>query len=103
MKTKQRTARIELRCAPEERSEWEALARRAGCSLSSYIRRSLGKSLPSASADPVLIRQLAGIGNNLNQLTRWANIHKQGLESSLVLDVLLRVQEELAVLRRDRL
>ena len=100
METKYRTARVEIRCTLDERRMWEDQARSVGCSLSAHIRRTLGKHRSPASADPPLVRQIAAIGNNLNQLSRWANTYKQGLESSLVLDTLCRIYEELGALRR---
>lgn len=93
-RTKERTERIEIRCAPIERQGCEAQAAARGCSLSSLIRAALGKPYTKHDADPALLRQLAAMGNNLNQLTRWANIHKEGIATRLVL-------AELQHIRRD--
>ena len=65
-------------CTKSERSAIEAKAQQAGLSLSEYQRRALLKSMVKVQDNlPVVqaIKQLSGIGNNLNQLTRKAHIH----------------------------
>lgn len=67
-----------LRVSPNEREQIKAKALHAGLSVSEYQRRAC-LNLPVTTrrplADAALVRQLAGIGNNLNQLTRKAHIH----------------------------
>ena len=70
--------RIELRVTPEEKTHWQAIAASRGVSLSELIRVTLsGQRLRSRRSaprvDPDLVRELARIGNNLNQLARAAN------------------------------
>lgn len=67
-----------LRVSTSEREQIKAKALRAGLSVSEYQRRAclnLPVTTRRPAADATLVRQLAGIGNNLNQLTRKAHIH----------------------------
>lgn len=100
-RTKERTERIELRCTPSERQAWEAEAATQGCSLSTLIRQSLAKRQTACVADPALMRQAAAIGNNVNQLSRWANTYKEGIEARLVLAELQHIRRELLRLAED--
>ena len=50
-------------------------------------------------ADPALVRELARVGNNLNQLARWANRDKGGVEAVAVLARLVEIERELVALR----
>jgi len=64
-------------------NDWKRKAAAAGISVAELIRRSVsGQSIdcrpaprhrPPPSVDPELIRQVAGIGNNLNQIARRLN------------------------------
>ncbi len=75
--------RYELRCYDTELVAWHKLAHKHDLELSAYIRAILNKAhIPSKklSANPELIRQLAAIGNNLNQLSHWANTYKRKAE-----------------------
>ena len=46
------------------------------------------------------MREIARIGNNLNQLARWANTHKAAAEAVEVVAQLAAIERELAALRR---
>ena len=81
---KKRTAWIHIMAYPEERVAWQAMAKEEGLSLADFIRQRLGKpllhpplSVPKRRTVPVadrdLIRQIARIGNNLNQIARKVN------------------------------
>ena len=54
---------------------------------------------PVPKADPALLRQIAGIGNNLNQLARWANRDKSKVEALAVIARLIDIDREVAALR----
>ena len=65
-------------CASEaERAEWHAKARSAGLTLSDLVRRSVGRvrtwTVAHAEVERERTRQVARIGNNLNQIVRWAS------------------------------
>lgn len=81
---KKRTAWIHIMAYPEERVAWQAMAKEEGLSLADFIRQRLGqpvlnpprsarKRRPVPVVDPDLIRQVAKIGNNLNQVARGVN------------------------------
>lgn len=95
--------RIELRVSAEEKAHWQAIAASRGVSLSELIRAALsGQRLrPRRAAprvDPDLVRELARIGNNLNQLARAAN-RRSPVETVSLLVKLIEIDRELAVLR----
>lgn len=80
--------RIELRVSAEEKIHWQAIAASRGVSLSELIRATLsGQRLrvrrSAPRVDPDLVRELARIGNNLNQLARAANRRSRRLSQSV--------------------
>ena len=100
---RKRTAWIHVLLMPEERLAWQSMAQEAGLCLADFIRQRVGKPILQHSrparkrrelpvADPKLIRQLAWLGNNLNQIARRVN------ERNITgLEILVR----LAVIERD--
>ncbi|BCX90007.1 hypothetical protein MIN45_PP21 (plasmid) [Methylomarinovum tepidoasis] len=49
-------------------------------------------------ADPELIRQLAKIGNNFNQIARWANTYKRSAEAVEIIAGLLAIEAAMRAL-----
>ncbi|OGQ90504.1 MAG: hypothetical protein A2464_08380 [Deltaproteobacteria bacterium RIFOXYC2_FULL_48_10] len=47
------------------------------------------------------IKQFAAIGNNLNQLARWCNTYKTGVESIDVITSIISLQDEINQLRKE--
>ncbi|MDL2279798.1 MobC family plasmid mobilization relaxosome protein [Desulfovibrio sp. OttesenSCG-928-G11] len=95
------TARIELRCSHEELSRWRLTATEQGIPLSRLIRACLNQgaiSVKRRQADPALLRQLAAIGNNLNQISHWANTFKEMQEARPVEEGVMLVRGQLAAL-----
>ncbi len=84
-----RTTTVSLRIDPVTATEWRDRATASGLSVSDWIRAAVDAGqqthLPtpqrrsarvrdtSNDADPVLMRQLAGMSNNLNQIARALN------------------------------
>ena len=69
---------IKIRVTAEQRDAWYEKARTKGVTFSELVRQSLDglrvqKRTQVRRVDPDLLRQLAMLGNNLNQLARWAN------------------------------
>ncbi|WP_062224473.1 MULTISPECIES: MobC family plasmid mobilization relaxosome protein [unclassified Aureimonas] len=96
---------IKLRVSDEERSRWLLKAQDAGVTLSALIRQGLEgapvrRQRRRVATDPALLRELARIGNNLNQIARWANRNKQGVEAQGILVALIEIDRELAALRQ---
>ena len=114
-----KTARFELRCSPKELEAWRIASTVSGMPLSKFIRKCVEHYLSngnsynasvrrpllskiatihradSRQANPVLIRQLAAIGNNLNQIAHWANAHKSRQEAKLVEEEVQRTRKAL--------
>ena len=76
---------VKIRASEAERAEWHAKARSAGLTLSDLVRRSFGRvrtwTAPAAEVERERTRQVARIGNNLNQIARWANTHGSEAEA----------------------
>lgn len=94
---------IKLRATAAERARWQALAASRGVSLSELIRASLGGLRLRARREPPpvapeLLRELARIGNNLNQLARAAN-RRDPVTAAALLARLIEIDRELGVLR----
>jgi hypothetical protein len=77
-----RTRSIGVKLTPTERADLEAAAVAEGVPLSTYVRELCLRRSPTVVAatrrNPeakALMFELSAIGNNLNQLTRRANIH----------------------------
>ena len=53
--------------------------------LSALLRRAMARTrtwtAPAAEVERERTRQVSRIGNNLNQIARWANIHKGAAEA----------------------
>lgn len=94
---------IKVRASSAERARWQGLAAARGVSLSELIRSRLdGTRLrPRREPPPVapdLLRELARIGNNLNQLARAAN-RREPVTATALLARLIEIDRELSVLR----
>lgn len=93
---------IHVKVSEKERDQWQALAEERELTVADLIRQSVGlevlgmepkrKSRPVRRTDPALIRQLARIGNNLNQIARWANTYKSDAEAEAVIQALLSIE-----------
>jgi hypothetical protein len=47
------------------------------------------------------LRQLARLGNNLNQLARWANRDQRYAETAQIMGQLIAIERELTLLREE--
>lgn len=95
--------RIEIRTTPEEKRRWQEIAENKGVSLSELVRSTLGgqrlrKRREPPRVDPDLLRELARMGNNLNQLARAAN-RRQPVPAATLLMRLIEIDRELSALR----
>jgi hypothetical protein len=88
---------LKLRVSQEEKAAFEFAATEAGLSLSDFVRqRLLGARLRRTAEEREIVRHLARIGANLNQLARWANTHKSHAEAIEVLLCLEQLRIDLA-------
>ena len=107
-----RKTRLNLRLDDKEFELLKAKAEGFGLPLAKFVRVSL-LGLPEPAkrihdlpvVDPTLLRQLVGISNNVNQLTRYAHIVSNDAKQTLnVLELafaLQRVADELKLLREQ--
>ncbi len=93
---------VKVRASEAERAEWHAKARSAGLTLSDLVRRSVGRTrtwtVAHAEVERERSRQVARIGNNLNQIARWANTHRGAIEAVEVIGHLIAIRRALAAL-----
>ncbi len=80
-----RTGQLHLRVSPAEVAVWRAKAEAAGVPLSDLLRQAMARTrtwtAAAAEVERERTRQVARIGNNLNQVARWANTHASGFEA----------------------
>ncbi|WP_245433156.1 plasmid mobilization protein [Rhizobium anhuiense] len=67
-----------FRCTASEKRALTARAERAGMPFATLMREALGltearRRRPVPKVDPELVRAVARIGGNLNQIARWLN------------------------------
>ncbi len=93
---------VKVRTCDAERTEWHAKARSAGLTLSGLVHRSIGRvrtwTVAHAEVERERTRELARLGNNLNQIARWANIHKEAIEAVEVIAHLVAIGRPLSAL-----
>lgn len=96
---------VKIRASEAERAAWHVLAARAGLPLSHLVRQAIGRVRPwrvgQADVERERVRELARIGNNLNQLARWANTHKGKAKAVEVISQLVVVRRALEALFRE--
>jgi hypothetical protein len=101
---KKRTAWVHILLFPDERVVWQSMAQEAGMCLADFIRQRMGQPVLQRSrpapkrrsppvADPELIRQLAWLGNNLNQIAHRVN--ERSLTGIEVLVCLAEIERDL--------
>ena len=99
-----RTKSIRIRVSGKEH---EMFVRKSGdVPVSEWIRdlATDGKTVKKRKiqkVDPAFLRQIAGIGNNLNQIARVVNTKKNMVEKMWLLDQLASVESNLQELRKD--
>ena len=82
MKAVARVLWLKLRVSPEEKKAIAAKAEAQGQTVTDFLRqRALDYRLRQTPWEKERVRQLARIGVNLNQLARWANVHKSRAEA----------------------
>ena len=99
-----RTAVVRARVLPSEHAAWKAKAAAAGVSPSDLLRQAMARTR-TWTARAVAIecertRQVARIGNNLNQIARWANTYAETAEAVEVIVHLVAIERDIARLAR---
>ena len=102
-----RTALVAARVTRAEHAAWRDKAVAAGMSPSELLRQAMARTrtwtAQARAIERERTRQIARIGNNLNQLARWANTHKTAAEAVSVIAHVVSFERSLfAVARVDR-
>ncbi|WP_420447217.1 plasmid mobilization protein [Candidatus Palauibacter sp.] len=99
-----RTAVVTARVSAAESADWRAKAKAAGVPLSALIRRAMARTRTwtarAAEVERERTRQVSRVGNNLNQIAKWANTHKGAAEAVEVLTRLVAIERALGALAR---
>ena len=99
-----RTGQIHLRVSPAEVAAWRAKAEAAGVPLSDLLRQAMERTrtwtAAAAEVERERTRQVARIGNNLNQIARWANTHATAIDAVEIIANLVYISQTLDKLAR---
>lgn len=97
-----KTKFIRLRVSDPELTLLRDKAALAGCTISELIRKALGRTrtwtVPDKEVAREQIRQIAKIGNNLNQAAKWANTYKTCAEAAEIIAHLIVIERLLHTL-----
>ena len=95
---------VAARVTPAEHAAWQEKAAAAGVSPSALLREAMARTrtwtAPALAIESERIRQIARIGNNLNQLARWANTHRTAAEAVTVIAHLMSFERSLLAVAR---
>ncbi len=93
---------VNIRVTEEEKLNWELKAHAEGLKTSQLARYLLNKYSTGYAGErqsrQEFNRQVARIGNNLNQIARWANTYKDAAEAAQVIASLTRIESALLAL-----
>ena len=99
-----RIVRASVRVSAAEFAAWKAKAAAAGVPLSDLLRQAMARTrtwtAAAAEAERDRTRQVARIGNNLNQIARWANTHADKADAVEVIAHLVAIEREIAQMAR---
>jgi len=97
-----RAATVSARVSATELADWRAKAAAAGVPLSALVREAMVRTrtwtAPAAEVERERTKQVARIGNNLNQIARWVNTHKAAIEAVEVIVHLIAIERALRAL-----
>lgn len=98
---------VNVKVTEAERDSWKAFADSQGYSVADLFRLLFANAAAQPSklhkkqrrkthkADPELLRELAKIGNNLNQIAKWANTYKTEADAVQVVQALIAIERSL--------
>ena len=96
MNNAKKTENLSMRVSPRDKELILAMASESGMSMADFVRVRLGQTrVRRSKIEREKLLHMARIGNNLNQLARWANTHKSSADSLLVLAELTAIEQEL--------
>ena len=103
---------VQARVSPEDLATWRSKAASAGISSSALLRQAMAHTgVWTPTSDDVerkrarevereRTREIARLGNNLNQIARWANTHAETAEAGEVIAHLVAIERAIARLAR---
>lgn len=98
----QRTNTIAVRLTESEKLDWDLKAHAAGLSISQLVREAINRvritNVGDRSIQIERTRQIAKIGNNLNQIARWVNRYKTTANTVEVVTHLIAIEQALLAL-----
>lgn len=97
-----KTEIAKVRLTVDEKIAWTIAADQSDKSLSDFIRMKVEGGHEKkivAKTDPALLREIARIGNNLNQIARAVNTHKSDVEARQIAQALQRIHDDIYPLR----
>ncbi len=88
---------VAARVTPEEHAAWQAKAEAAGVSPSRLLRQATARTRTwtAAEVERERTRQIARVGNNLNQIARWANTHASPMDAIEMIAYLVHIARTL--------
>ncbi len=105
MTTDKRDTNLTIRVSQTEKLAWKQKADLSGMTISNLIRQAIFRTKTWTVADKSLVkeqtRQIARIGNNLNQIARWANTYKSTAEAIEIIQALRHIEQALTQLKKD--
>ncbi|MFW5500056.1 MULTISPECIES: plasmid mobilization protein [unclassified Maridesulfovibrio] len=91
-----RTKWLNVRVTPDEKNSVVEEAEAKGMTIGDFMRQLLGKRrVRKTRREREKLLHLARIGNNINQLARWANTYKSNADSVLIIAELAAIEREL--------
>jgi hypothetical protein len=98
----QRTHTVAVRLTDEEKLDWDLKAHAAGLTISQLVREAMNRVRVTNVGDRAVqierTRQIAKIGNNLNQIARWVNRYKTSAGTVEVATQLVAIEQALMAL-----
>ena len=102
----QRTNTISIRLTDEEKLDWELKAHAAGSTISQLAREAMNRvKVMNVSDRAIQIKrtyQIAKLGNNLNQIARWANTYTNTADAVEVVTYLIAIEKALLALKSTK-
>jgi len=99
MSDEKKTKWIKVRVTESERTEIDAKANACGISMADLIRQSLCRvktwTIPNLAIERERIREIRRIGQNLNQIARFCNLHKSDADTVQILSALVSIEKKL--------
>ena len=99
MTTDKRDTNLTIRVSQAEKLAWKEKADLSGMTISNLIRQAIFRTKTWTVADKSLVkeqtRQIARIGNNLNQIAKWANTYKSTAEAIEIIQALRLIEQSL--------